>query len=408
MRVEPEEVQEIAKEAIKAQLKGLAYGVHVDPVDTIPDTSSFKIVVFLERKTNGELEAFFSGRTWQNALLVLMPKMRQDRALDDEGNLLARKVKAARSLLEDKGQADAGVRRKLQAIARKSLETLCDNKIGVEWDAVRWFLGEGSKLGWRFDPVRLATTEVSEKASSYGNITDVKKDVRTLLGREEDRGLPYRELRDSFSKYRGLAVLLDDAHIREALRGIEGELVFIGQDGRRSDKRQPNWYQDAQVILAQYAPARLPEEEVPKEKEPEPQIPLWGERAEAGERVDIGVEVPEGEPMPQVQEFSHEGRNVSTPSLNVEREQDTTQFYEEAKLTLVWDYAGPTTAAKLAKELSALADLVKAKGPRHVWTELVLKLPDMLSPEEVLEFLKGFDDLDTEKARLEGKVRRGD
>ena len=87
-------------------------------------------------------------------------------------------------------------------------------------DAVRWFLGEDNKLGRRFDPVRLAITEVSEKALSYGNVTDLKKDVRTLLGREEDRGLPYRELRDSFSKYRGLAVLLDDARIREALAAI--------------------------------------------------------------------------------------------------------------------------------------------------------------------------------------------
>ncbi len=408
MRVEPEELQEIAKEAVKTQLKGLAYGVYVTPADTIPDTASFKIAVFLERQTNGELEAFFSGRTWQNSLLVLMPKMRQDRALDDEGGLLARKVKAARTLLEDKGQADAAVRRKLQTIARKSLETLCDNKIGVEWDAVRWFLGEDKKLGRRFDPVRLVTTEVSEKALSYGNVTDLRKDARALMEREEDRGLPYRELRDSFSKYRGLAVLLDDARIREALRDIEGELVFIGRDGRRSDGRLPDWFQDAQVILAKYAPAWPPEREVPKEKEPEPQIPLWGDRDEPGERVDIGAEVPEGRPSSQVQEFSHEGRNVSTPALNVEREQDTTQCYEEAQLTLVWEYGGPTAAVNLTKELTALADLVKAKGPRQVRAELVLKLPGMLSPEEVLEFLKGFDDLDTEKARLEGEARRGD
>ncbi len=111
---------------------------------------------------------------------------------------------------------------------------------------------------------------------------------------------------------------------------------------------------------------------------------------------------------PETQPVDWEGRNVSTLALNVEREQDTTQFYKEAKLTLVWEYAGPTAAANLAKELAALADLVKAKGPRQVRAELVLKLPDMLSPEEVLEFLKGFDDLDTEKARLEGEAKRGD
>ena len=70
------------------------------------------------------------------------------------------------------------------------------------------------------------------------------------------------------------------------------------------------------------------------------------------------------------------------------------------------DYGGPQAASHLADELRALADLVKAKGPRQVRAELALKLPDMLSPEEVLEFLKGFDDRDTEKARLEGKVRR--
>ena len=377
------------------------------PPDTIPDTPSFKIAVFLERQTNGELDAFFTGRQYQNALLVLMPKMRQDRALDAEGELLARKVKAARMLLGDKGRADAAVRRKLQDIARTSLETLCEHKIGIEWDAVRWFLGEDNKLGWRFDPVRLASTEVSEKALSYGNVTDLKKDIRTLLSREEDRGLPYRELRDSFSKYRGLAVLLDDARIREALRGIEGELVFIGQDGRRSDGRLPSWYQDAQVILAKYAPARPPER-FPEKKEPEPQISLWGERGEVGEEIGVGVEMREGEPAPQVQEFSHEGRNVSTPALNVEREQDATKVYEEARLTLVLDYGGPQAASHLADELLALADLVKAKGPRRVRAELALKLPDMLSPEEVLEFLKGFDDRDTEKARLEGKVRRGD
>jgi hypothetical protein len=407
MRVEPEEVHEIAREAIKAQLKGLAYGVYVSPPDTIPDTPSCKVAVFLERQTNGELEAFFEGRQWQNALLVIMPKARQDRALDAEAELLARKVKAARTLLEDKGRADAAVRRKLQGIARTSLETLCDNKIGVEWDAVRWFLSEDNKLGWRFDPVRLAATEVSEKMLSYGNVTDLKKDVRTLLSREEDRGLPYRELRDSFGKYRGLAVLLDDARIREALRDIEGELVFIGQDGRRSDRRLPSWYQDAQVILAQYAPARPPEREVPEEeKEAEPQIPLWGERGEVGEKVSIGVSTGEVK-GPETQTVSWEGRNVSTPALNVEREQDTTQFYEEAKLTLVLDYGGPQAAGHLADELRALADLIKAKGPRQVRTELSLRLPDMLSPEEVLKFLKGFDDRDTEKARLEGKVRRG-
>ena len=144
------------------------------------------------------------------------------------------------------------------------------------------------------------------------------------------------------------------------------------------------------------------------EKEPEPQIVLRGERAEVGERVDVGVEMLEGERAPQVQEFSHEGRNVSIPSLNVEREQDATKVYEEARLTLVLDYGGPQAAGHLADELQALADLVKAKGPRQVRAELTLKLPDMLSPEEVLEFLKGFDDRDTEKARLEGKVRRGD
>jgi hypothetical protein len=405
MRIEPEDVQEIAKEAVKAQLKGLAYGVYVTPPDIIPDTPSFKIAVFLERQTNGELEAFCAGRTWQNALLIFMPKMRQDRALDAEGELLARKVKAARLLLGDKGRADAAVRRKLQDIARTSLETLCDHKIGIEWDVVRWFLGEDNKLGWRFDPVRLATTEVSEKALSYGNVTDLKKDIRTLLGREEDRGLPYRELRDSFSKYRGLAVLLDDARIRKALRGIEGELVFIGQDGRRSDGRLPTWFQDAQVILAKYAPARPSEKEVAEEKEAEPQIALWGERGEVGEEVDVEVSVGEVR-EPETQPVDWEGRNVSTPALNVEREQDTTQFYEEAKLTLVWDYGGPSAAVNLAKELSALAELVKARGPRQVRAELALKLPDMLSPEEVLEFLKGFDDRDTEKARLEGKVRR--
>jgi len=402
--VEPEEVQEIAKEAIKAQLKGLAYGVYVSPPDTIPDSPSFKIVVFLERQTNGELEAFCTGRTWRNALLILMPKMRQDRALDAEGELLARKVKAARSLLEDKGRSDTAVRRKLQKIAKTCMETLCD-KISIEWDAVRWFLGEDNKLGWRFDPVRLAATEVSEKALSYGNVTDLKKDIRTLLGREEDRGLPYRELRDSFFKYRGLAVLLGDDRLREALRDIEGELVFIGRDGRRSDGRLPSWFQDAQVILARYAPTPPPAREIPEEEEPKPQMPLWGERGELAEEVSIGVSLGEVE-GPETQPVSWEGRNVSTPALNVEREQDITQFYEEAKLTLVWEYGGPTAAANLARELSAMADLIKAKGSRHVRAELSLKLPDMLSPEEVLEFLKGFDDRDTEKARFEGKVRR--
>jgi len=404
-RVGPEAIREVAKEAVKAQLKGLAYGVYVTPPDPVPDTPSFKIAVFLERQTNGELDAFFTGRQYQNALLAIMPKMRQDRALDAEGELLARKVEAARLLLGDKGRADAAVRRKLQDIARTSLETLCEHKIGIEWDAVRWFLGEDNKLGWRFDPVRLATGEVSEKALSYGNVTDLKKDIRTLLSREEDRGLPYRELRDSFSKYRGLAVLLDDGRVREALRGIEGELVFIGQDGRRSDGRLPTWFQDAQVILARYAPAGPPEKEIAEKKEPEPQISLWGERGEAGEEVGVGVSVGEVE-VPETQPVSWEGRNVSTPALNVEREQDTTQFYEEAQLTLVWDYGGPQAAGHLADELRALADLIKAKGPRQVRAELALKLPDMLSPEEVLEFLKGFDDRDTEKARLEGKARR--
>jgi hypothetical protein len=407
-RVGPAEVQEIAKEAIKAQLKGLAYGVYVNPPDTLPDTASFKIAVFLERQTNGELEAFFTGRQYQNALLVLMPKLRQDRALDAEGELLARKVKAARLLLGDKGRADAAVRRKLQDIARSSLETLCDQKIGVEWDAVRWFLDEGNKLGRRFDPVRLATTEVSEKALSYGNVTDLKKDARMLLGREEDRGLPYRELRDSFLKYRGLVVLLDDARMREALREIEGELVFIGQDGRRSDGRLPAWFQDAQVILARYAPAQPPEKEVAREKESESQKPLWGDRGETGEQVHVEIKLGEGGLSPQAQEFSYEGRNVAIPALNVEREQDATQVYEEARLTLVLDYGGPQAAGHLADELQALANLLKAKGPRQVRAELALKLPEMLSPEEVLKFLQGFDDRDTEKARLEGKVRRGD
>ena len=406
--VEPEDVQEIAKEAIKAQLKGLAYGVYVTLPDAIPDTPSFKIAVFLERQTNSELEAFFGGRQFQNTLLVIMPKTRQDRAMDAEAELLARKVKAARMLLKDKGRAEAAVRRKLQGIAKTSLEILRDNKIGIEWDAVRWFLGQDNKLGWRFDPVRLATTEVSEKALSYGNVTDLKKDIRTLLSREEDRGLPYRELRDSFSKYRGLAVLLDDARMREALRGIEGELVFIGQDGRRSDGRLSSWFQDAQVILAKYAPAPPSEKEVAEGKEAEPQIPLWGERGEVGEGVGVGVEILKDKPSLQVQEFSYEGRNVSKPALSVEREQDTTQFYEEAKLTLVLDYGGPQAAGRLADELQALADLVKAKRPRQVRAELALKLPDMLSPEEVLDFLRGFDDRDTEKARLEGRVRRGD
>jgi hypothetical protein len=407
IRVEPEEVEEIAKEAIKAQLKGLAYGVYVSPPDTIPDTPSCKVAVFLERQTNGELEAFFEGRQWQNALLVIMPKARQDRALDAEGDLLARKVKAARKLLDDKGRADAAVRRKLQGIAKTSLETLCDNKIGVEWDAVRWFLGEDNKLRWRFDPVRLASTEVSEKALSYGNVTDLKKDIRTLLTREEDRGLPYRELRDSFLKYRGLAVLLGEDRLREALRDIEDELVFIGQDGRHSDGRLPSWLQEAQVILAKYAPARLPEKELPGEKEPEPQITFWGEKGGIEASVDVTVTVGKETAAPEAQSVSWEGRNVSIPALNVEREQDTTQFYEEAKLTLVLDYGGPQAAGHLAEELHALADLIKAKGPRQVRAELSLRLPDMLSPEEVLEFLKGFDDRDTEKARLEGKVRRG-
>ncbi len=405
MRVEPEAVQEIVKEAVKVQLKGLAYGVCVAPVETVPDTASFKIAVFLERQTNGELEAFFAGRTWQNALLILMPKMRQDRALDAEGELLARKVRAARSLLEDKGRADSAVRRKLQDIAKNSLEALCAHKLGVEWDAVRWFLGEDSRLGWRFDPVRLATTEVSEKALSYGNVTDLKKDVRNLLSREEDRGLPYRELRDSFLKYRGLAVLLGDDRLREALREIEGDLVFIGQDGRRSDGRLPNWFPYAQVTLAQYAPARPPEREVPGEKEPAPQIPLWGERGEIAEEAGRAGSVGEAA-APETQPVDWDGRNVSTPALNVEREQDITQYFEEARLSLVWEYAGPTAADHLIKELQTLADLVKAKGPRQVRAEVTLKLPDMLSPEEVLEFLKGFDDLGTESARLAGDVRR--
>jgi len=407
MRVQAADVYEIAREAIKAQLKGLAYGVCVAPPDTVPDTASFKVAVFLERQTNGELETFFAGRQYQNALLILMPKMRQDRALDAEGELLARKVKAARSLLGDKGRADPAVRRKLQEIARTSLETLCDQKLGVEWDAVRWFLSEDSKLGWRFDPLRLATTEVSEKALSYGNVTDLRKDVRTLLAREEGRGLPYRELRDCFSKYRGLALLLDEARFREALRDVENELVFVGQDGRRADGQLPDWLQDAQVILAKYASARPTEKEAPEREEPEAQIALWGARGEAGETATSGVQVQEGEPPPQAQGFSYEGRNVATPALSVEREQDVTEFYQEARLTLVLDYGGPQAAGHLADELHALADLVKARGPRQVRAELVLQLPDMRSPKEVLEFLKGFDDRDTEKARLEGKVKRG-
>ncbi len=407
MRVEPGDVQEIAKEAVKAQLKGLAYGVCVTPPDTIPDTSSFKVAVFLERQTDKELESFFTGRQYQNALLVIMPKARQDRALDAEADLLARKVMAARTLLGDKGRADVAVRRELQRIAKSSLETLCDHKIGIEWDTVRWFLGEDAGLGWRFDSVRLTTTEVSEKTLSYGNATDLKKDVRRLLVREEDRGPPYRELRDSFLKYRGLAVLLGDDRLREALREIEDELVFIGRDGRRSDGRLPSWLQDAQVILAQYAPARPLEKEPLKEKEP--QIPLWGERGEVEEKARIGIDVAIDEPKePESQPVSWEGRNVATPALNVEREQDVTQLFEEAKLTLMWDYGGPEATARLVKELEALTDLVKDKGSRQVRVELSLKLPDMLSPEEVLEFLKGFDDLDTEKARLEGKAKRGD
>lgn len=404
LRVEAEEMQEIAKEAVKAQLKGLAYSVYVYPPDAIPDTPSFKIAVFLERHTNGELEAFFAGRRFQNALLVIMPKAYQDRALDDEGELLARRVKAARRLLEDKGQADVVVRRRLQDIAKTSLDTLCDNKISIEWDAIRWFLSEG-KLDRRFDTVRLTSTGVSGKVLSYGNATDLKEDVRTLLRREEDRGLPYRELRDSFSKYRGLAVLLDDSWIRETLRDMEGELVFIGQDGRRADRRLPSWYLDAQVILAPYAPDRPPEKEITKEKETEPQLPIWGERGEE-EQPDVGLRAKEGGLSLQTQEFSYEGGNVATPAMNVEREQDTTQFYEDARLTLVLNYAGPQAASQLASELRALVDLIKTKESRQVRAELSLKLPDMSSPQEVLEFLKGFDDRVTEKARLDGKVRR--
>jgi hypothetical protein len=407
MRVQAADVHEIAREAIKAQLKGLAYGVCVTPPDPVPDTPSLKVAVFLERQTNGELEAFFAGRRYQNALLILMPKMRQDRALDPEGELLARKVKAARSLLGDKGRADPAVRRKLQDIAKTSLETLCDQKLGVEWDAVRWFLDEDTKLGWRFDPLHLATTEVSEKAMSYGNATDLRKDVRTLLAREQGRGLPYRELRDCFSKYRGLALLLDDARFREALRDVEHELVFVGQDGRRSDGQLPDWFQDAQVILARYAPARPPEKRDGEEQQSGAQVPLWGRKGEAEEEGTTGAAVREGGSVLQVQEFRHEGRNVATPALNVEREQAVTEFYQEARLTLVLDYGGPQAAGHLADELHALADLVKARGPRQVRAELVLQLPDMLSPKEVLEFLKGFDDRDTEKARLEGKVKRG-
>jgi hypothetical protein len=395
-------MQEIAKEAVKAQLKGLAYSVYVYPPDTIPDTPSFKIAVFLERHTNGELETFFAGRRFQNALLVIMPKAHQDRALDDEGELLARRVKAARRLLEDKGQADVVVRRRLQDIAKTSLDTLCDNKISIEWDAIRWFLSEG-KLDRRFDTVRLTSTWVSEKARSYSNATDLKQDIRTLLSREEDRGLPYRELRDSFSKYRGLAILLDDSWIRETLRDMEGELVFIGQDGRRADGRLPSWYLDAQVILAQHAPPRPPEKEITEEKETKPQLPLWGERGAEAQPV---IEAKEIGPSLPIQEFSYEGGNVATPAMNVEREQDTTQFYEDARLTLVLNYAGPQAASQLASELRALAELIKIKESRQVQAELSLKLPDMSSPQEVLDFLKGFDDRVTEKARLEGKVRR--
>ena len=404
LRVEAEEMQEIAKEAVKAQLKGLAYSVYVYPPDTIPDTPSFKIAVFLERHTNGELETFFVGRRFQNALLVIMPKARQNRALDDEGELLARRVKAARRLLEDKGQAVDLGKRRLQDIAKASFDTLCDNKIGIEWDAIRWFLSEG-KLDRRFDTIRLTSTGVSGKVLSYGNATDLKEDIRTLLSREEDRGLPYRELRDSFYKYRGLAVLLDDYWIRETLRDMEGELVFIGQDGRRADGRLPDWSPDAQVILAQHAPPRPPEKEITEEKKAEPQLPLWGERgAEAQPATEAKAK--EVGPSLQIQEFSYEGGNVAMPAMNVEREQDTTQFYEDARLTLVLNYAGPQAASQLASELRALAELIKTKESRQVRAELSLKLPAMSSPQEVLEFLKGFDDRVTEKARLEGKVRR--
>jgi hypothetical protein len=240
---------------------------------------------------------------------------------------------------------------------------------------------------------------------SYGNATDLKEDIRTLLSREEDRGLPYRELRDSFSKYRGLAVLLDESYIRETLRDVEGELVFIGQDGRRADGRLPDWYLDAQVILAQHAPPRPPEKESTEEKKAEPQLPLWGERG-AEVQPDIEAKAKEVGPSLQIQEFSYEGGNVATPAMNVEREQDTTQFYEEARLTLVLNYAGPQAASQLASELRALVELIETKEPRQVRAELSLKLPAMSSPQEVLEFLKGFDDRVTEKARLEGKVRR--
>jgi len=404
LRVEAEEMQEIAKEAVKAQLKGLAYSVYVYPPDAIPDTPSFKVAVFLERHTNGELDAFFTGRRFQNALLVIMPKARQDRALDDEGELLARRVKAARRLLEDKGQVVDVGKRRLQDIAKTSFDTLCDNKIGIEWDAIRWFFSEG-KPDRRFDTVRLTSTGVSEKARSYSNATDLKQDIRTLLSREEDRGLPYRELRDSFSKYRGLAILLDDSWIRETLRDMEGELVFIGQDGRRADGRLPDWYLDAQVILAQHAPPRPPEKGITEERETKPQLPLWGER---GAEVQPAIEARAKEigPSLQIQEFSYEGRNVSTPALSVEREQDTTQFYEDARLTMVLNYEGPQAASQLASELHALVELIKTKESRQVRAELSLKLPAMSSPQEVLDFLKGFDDRVTEKARLEGKVRR--
>ncbi|MBM3300189.1 MAG: hypothetical protein FJY85_09560, partial [Deltaproteobacteria bacterium] len=292
--------------------------------------------------------------------------------------------------------------RRLQDIAKTSFDTLCDNKIGIEWDAIRWFFSEG-KVDRRFDTVRLTSTGVSSKVLSYGNATDLKEDIRTLLSREEDRGLPYRELRDSFYKYRGLAVLLDESYIRETLRDMEGELVFIGQDGRRSDGRLPSWYLDAQVILAQHAPPRPPEKEITEEKETKPQLPLWGER---GAEVQPAIEVKDIGPSLPIQEFSYEGGNVATPAMNVEREQDTTQFYEEARLTIMLNFSGPQAASQLTSELRALVELIETKEPRQVRAELSLKLPDMSSPQEVLEFLKGFDDRVTEKARLEGKVRR--
>jgi len=398
-------VREVVKDAIKSQLRGLPYPIYVRPPDDWSNTASLKVLVLLDRFSNGDFENLFEGRQYQNSVFVVMPKAPRDRALDDEGEMLARKAVAARALLEDKSRTDGKMRRELEKIESRCLNGLRE-KLGGEWECIRW-IQEGNKVTRRPDFLQLTSKSISAKIDAYGGVDDLRADILRILRDRASRGLPYRELRDWFYKYRGYALLPEESRLREALEASEKDLAFFGSEGRSKYERVPIWHQDATIVLREFAPAPT----VAEPQAPEGQMPLMGP-APVVETAPIASRETTALPLaPSAPEGTVEGmadvRNVAGIDHQVERDFGASDVFEQVRLLLEFRTTGPQASRELASALRQLADLLEQKGSRDLKVALEAKLAEQLSLAEVRGFLKGLDDLNTERARLDWRVRRG-